>query len=192
MAYDRRKPLHGSSSRRRSQGRQSGYEPYKRGLNTRIHLAVDSSGMPVRAIITEGARADCREAVHLIEEINAQNLLADRGYDTSESIAFAHSAGMNAVIPPRKNRKEQREYDRYLYKIRRLVENAFLQLKRRRVSLRAMQRTHLPFGCSHQMHRYLAGGFSLISCRQYLGFYPFFIPPSRSSFSICRACRRCW
>ena len=49
---DRCESLQGSSSRRRSKGRQSGYEPYKRGLNTKIHLAVDSSGMPVRAIIT--------------------------------------------------------------------------------------------------------------------------------------------
>ena len=86
--------------------------------------------MPVRAIITEGARADCREAVRLIEGIAAQNLLADRGYDTSEIVAFAISAGINVVIPPRKNRKVQREYDRYLYKIRRLVENTFLWLKR--------------------------------------------------------------
>ena len=111
-------------------GRQSGYEPYKRGLNTKIHLAVDSSGMPVRAIITEGTRADCKEAIHLIEGIDAQNLLADRGYDTSEIVAFALSAGINVVIPPKKNRKVQREYDSYLYKIRHLVENAFLWLKR--------------------------------------------------------------
>ncbi|MDR0249755.1 MAG: IS5/IS1182 family transposase, partial [Burkholderiales bacterium] len=33
------------------------------------------------------------------------------------------------VIPPKKNRKEQREYDRYLYRLRHLVENAFLHLK---------------------------------------------------------------
>ena len=130
MAHDRCKPLQGSSSRCRSKGRQSGYEPHKRGLNTKIHLAVDSSGMPVRAIITEGTRADCKEAIHLIEGIGAQNLLADRGYDTSEIVAFALSAGINVVIPPKKNRKEQREYDRYLYKIRHLVENAFLWLKR--------------------------------------------------------------
>ena len=66
----------------------------------------------------------------LIEGIDAQNLLADRGYDTSEIVAFALSAGINVVIPPKKNRKVQREYDRYLYKIRHLVENAFLWLKR--------------------------------------------------------------
>ena len=32
--------------------------------------------------------------------------------------------------PPKKNRKELREYDEYLYKLRHLVENAFLLLKR--------------------------------------------------------------
>ena len=37
---------------------------------------------------------------------------------------------MNPVIPPKKNRKMQREYDKHLYKTRHLVENAFLHLKR--------------------------------------------------------------
>jgi transposase len=34
------------------------------------------------------------------------------------------------VIPPRKNRKVLRAYDTYLYKLRHLVDNAFLHLKR--------------------------------------------------------------
>ena len=34
------------------------------------------------------------------------------------------------VIPPKKNRKEQRGYDKYLYKLRHLAENCFLSLKR--------------------------------------------------------------
>lgn len=38
--------------------------------------------------------------------------------------------GMSIVIPPKKNRKVQREYDKDLYKLRHLVENAFLHLKR--------------------------------------------------------------
>jgi transposase len=37
---------------------------------------------------------------------------------------------MKPVIPPRKHRKIQREYDRYLYQLCHLVENAFLRLKR--------------------------------------------------------------
>ena len=36
---------------------------------------------------------------------------------------------MKVVIPPKKNRKEQREYDKELYRARHLVENAFLHLK---------------------------------------------------------------
>jgi len=68
--------------------------------------------------------------VHLIEGITAENLLADRGYDTSEIMLHAAAAGMHIVIPPKKNRKEQRDYDRHLYKIRHLIENAFLWLKR--------------------------------------------------------------
>jgi transposase len=40
------------------------------------------------------------------------------------------SAGMQVVIPLKKNRKEQRKYDQHLYKLRHLVENAFLMLKR--------------------------------------------------------------
>jgi len=66
----------------------------------------------------------------LIEGIDAQALLADRGYDTDKVIEFAKEADMEVVIPPKKNRKEQREYDEYLYKLRHLVENAFLMLKR--------------------------------------------------------------
>ena len=56
-------------------------------------------------------------------------LLADKGYDVNAIIAMAEAAGMEVVIPPKKNRKEQREYDQDLYKLRHLVENAFLKLK---------------------------------------------------------------
>lgn len=78
MAHDWRKPLQGASSCSWSEGWKSGHEPYKRGLNTKIHLAVDANGMPVRVLITEGTRGDCKEAIHLIEEISAETLLADR------------------------------------------------------------------------------------------------------------------
>jgi len=56
-------------------------------------------------------------------------LLADKAYDTNEIIEYAKSIGMEVVIPPKKNRIEQREYDEYIYKLRHLVENAILNLK---------------------------------------------------------------
>jgi transposase len=56
--------------------------------------------------------------------------LADRGYDTNAILAQAEAQGMIPVIPPRKHRLVQRDYDKYLYKLRHLVENAVLHLKR--------------------------------------------------------------
>ena len=86
--------------------------------------------MPVRIVITDGTTADCTQASKLIDGITAEYLLADKGYDSDEIVAQAESQGMIAVIPPRKNRKVQRKYDKDLYKLRHLVENAFLHLKR--------------------------------------------------------------
>ena len=69
-------------------------------------------------------------AIPLIEGIEADALLGDKGYDMNAIIEFAKGNGMEVIIPPRKNRIEQREYDEYIYKLRHLVENAFLKLKR--------------------------------------------------------------
>lgn len=95
-----------------------------------MHLAVDAHGMPVRAIITEGTAADCTQASALIEGLTAEYLLADKGYDTNDMISQAIAQGMKPVIPAKKNRTVVREYDKELYRLRHLVENAFLHLKR--------------------------------------------------------------
>jgi len=66
----------------------------------------------------------------LIDGIYAGWLMADKGYDSDKIIEKALAQNMNVVIPPKKNRKVQRDYDEYLYRLRHLVENAFLHLKR--------------------------------------------------------------
>ena len=86
--------------------------------------------MPVRILITKGTTADCKQAEELIDGIEAGTLLADRGYDSDAIVEKAEKAGMKTVIPPRKNRKIKREYDKELYKLRHWIENAFLILKR--------------------------------------------------------------
>ena len=108
---------------------ESGRVPHERGLNSKLHLAVDSFGMPLRVIVTSGAVADCSQAMPLIEGIVAECLMADKAYDTNEIIAATSELGMNPVIPPKSNRREKREYDRALYKLRHLVENGFLEFK---------------------------------------------------------------
>lgn len=83
----------------------------------------------MRAIITGGTTADCTMALPLIAGFDSEFVLADKGYDSQEIVDSVLSRGAEPVIPPRRNRKEQRLYDKYLYKARHLVENAFLRLK---------------------------------------------------------------
>jgi len=84
---------------------------------------MDAHGKPVRAQLTAGTVADCFQAVPLLEGLDAKALLADRGYDTNAILEYTQERGITAVIPPKCNRKVQREYDKDLYKLRHLVEN---------------------------------------------------------------------
>jgi IS5 family transposase len=72
--------------------------------------------MPVRVLVTSGTEADCAHAAELIEGIEAESLIADKGYDSDEIVRLADESGMQAVIPPRRNREAQREYGKYLYR----------------------------------------------------------------------------
>ncbi len=160
MADDRCQSLQGSSPCHRDQRRKSGHEPHKRGLNSKIHLAVDAHGMPVRVFITQGTTADCAQADRLIEGFDADYLLADRGYGSDAIIEQARKQDMEAVIPPKRNRRTLRFYDKELYKLRHLVENAFLHLKRwRGIATRYAKNTASFLAavlcCANQMYRSL-------------------------------------
>jgi IS5 family transposase len=53
----------------------------------------------------------------LLRDLQADVLLADKGYDADERvIERLQQQGKTAVIPPKRNRKVQREYDKELYK----------------------------------------------------------------------------
>jgi len=92
-------------------------------------MAVDAFGMPARMFITAGTVADCQYGKKLVEGIDAMTLLADRGYDTNTIVDRTLAAEMQVAILPKRNRKDQREYDEYLYRLRHLIENVFLMLK---------------------------------------------------------------
>jgi transposase len=56
-------------------------------------------------------------------------LFADKAYDTDEIVNKITQQAIEVVIPPKRNRKHQREFNSDLYKLRHLVENAFLHIK---------------------------------------------------------------
>jgi len=92
------------------------------GFSTKIHIAVDALGNPLRLHLTGGECHDSPHAAGLIAGFEPDAVIADKGYDTDELIEAVKARGIEAVIPPRGNRKEQREYDRYLYRERHLIE----------------------------------------------------------------------
>lgn len=81
-------------------------------------------------VITDGTTADCTQASKLIEGITAEHLLADKAYDTDAILEQVKAQEIKPVIPPKKNRVTQRPYDENIYKLRHIIENAFLHLKR--------------------------------------------------------------
>jgi transposase len=60
-------------------------------------------------------------------------LIADKAYDAQERVVERlEAAGIAVVIPPKANRKQERSYDKHLYKARHLIENFFAKLKQYR------------------------------------------------------------
>jgi transposase len=102
-------------------------------LSTKIHATVDALGNPTGFHLTPGQACDLDGADVLLEELNADTLLADKGYDADERvIERLERQGKTAVIPPKRNRKTPRDYDQELYKARHLIENFFAKLKQYR------------------------------------------------------------
>lgn len=66
----------------------------------------------------------------LLPMVEAEAVLGDKAYDAQERVIEAlTNRGIEVVIPPKKNRKELRNYDEILYKARHLIENLFAKLK---------------------------------------------------------------
>ena len=91
----------------------------------------------MRLIASPGQRNDIAFAHDLIDGIEVEVTIADKGYDADHLANRIAEAGTGVVIPPKRNRKVQRHYDRDLYKERNRIERFFNKLKQfRRVATR--------------------------------------------------------
>ena len=57
-------------------------------------------GNPLRVILSAGQIADIECAAQTIEDLPAQAVIADKGYDADHFVAKIEAAGAQAVIPP--------------------------------------------------------------------------------------------
>ena len=91
--------------------------------------------------------------------IKAGHVIADKGYESDEVLAFIRSQGAVAVIPPKSNRKSPWEHDRELYKQRNLIERAFNKLKHwRRIATRYDRRSLFFLSALHLAAAIIWGG----------------------------------
>ena len=102
-------------------------------MSTKINATVDALGNPTGFVLTPGQACDLDGADVLLPLVEAPTVLADKGYDADERVILPlEQAGKTVVIPPKRNRKIQRDYDKELYKTRPLIENFFCKLKQYR------------------------------------------------------------
>ncbi len=93
----------------------------------------------LRFSVTKGSINDCTEAENLLNSVirKGMYLLGDKAYDTNTIINYIIEKSAYAVIPSRKNRKVQREYNKEIYKDRNKIERFFNRLKNfRRIATR--------------------------------------------------------
>ena len=99
-------------------------------------------------ILTAGQCHDSPQAKSLIEGYATDAVIADKGYDSTDLIDAVIAEGIEAVIPPRSNRKGPREYDLHLYKERHLEECFINKIKHyRRVFSRFEKLSKNYLGC---------------------------------------------
>jgi transposase len=99
------------------------------GLTTKIHVAMDTLGNPLRFILTPDQRHSITKAKELTKNISNIIVLTDKGYDSNTFVEILESQKCNIVIPPRVNRKTLRDYDKHIYKERHLIECCFSKIK---------------------------------------------------------------
>ena len=86
-------------------------------------------------------------------------LIGDRAFDAGRLLDDLKERRIAAVIPPRRNRKAKREFDRHAYRWRHLIENVFSKIKEFRGIAMRFDKTDVSFAAKI----YLASG--LIAAR---------------------------
>ena len=98
-------------------------------MTTKIHALVDALGNPLKFILTPRQRNDITQGASLLEGAGNTTVIADKAYDSNALLEVIEMHKSTAVMPPKKNRKVQRDYDKDLYKERHLVECFFGKIK---------------------------------------------------------------
>jgi transposase len=92
----------------------------------KLHAAVNQLGLPLKAVITPGNRYDSPFLPRLIEDLEADYVLADAGYDSKANVIAVNAIDAKPVIAPNPRRGKHRKI-KYanLLKTRRYIVEQF-------------------------------------------------------------------
>jgi transposase len=102
--------------------------PKKVGQNQAIGHSRGGLTTPLALSLTPRHAADITQAQPLLQQIEPDALIADKGYDCDALVENLEIRGIAPVIPPKATRKHQRTTDFALNRQRNLVERFFCTL----------------------------------------------------------------
>ena len=117
-----------------------GYDGFKRITGTKIHVAVESNGLPVSIVASPANVHDSTRFIDVMESISdfvdddmmnqTVSVYADKGYDANLIREYLKNRNIISCIPFRKNSKlsENKSYNKY-NSVRYVVERFFAWLK---------------------------------------------------------------
>ena len=107
------------------------------GFGTKIHVAVDAVGAPIKLLFTPGQDSDISHGQELIAGCGADIVIADKGYDGHAFVNAVVAEGAKPVIPSRSIAVKPRKLNKRLYRQRNRVERFINRIKHyRRVATR--------------------------------------------------------
>lgn len=108
-------------------------------------MLADTLGRPLRMLLSAGNVNDITVAPALLEDVEGDCVIADKGYDCQALREIIVDAGMKPVIPSSRSRKVPFPHDPVIYKARNRIERCFNKLKHFRRSAIRFDRRALHF-----------------------------------------------
>lgn len=116
------------------------------GFGTKLHLLVDSHGIPLAAEISPGQRHESKFVDPVLRAVRLRRpgrrggrprtrpkrLAGDKGYSYRVVRRYLRRRGIGAVIPTRKDQRPNPRFDKVAYRRRNIVERAVGWLKENR------------------------------------------------------------
>ena len=96
-------------------------------------------------VLTGGQTADIKISLDLIQNTKPDKVIADKAYDADWLLLYLESEGIEAVIPPKRNRLGKRTIDYKAYKERNVIERTINKRKQYRKIATRYEKTDVSF-----------------------------------------------